>query len=237
MLRIVMLVIRGIFSLPGWYSQLKKIKDDPNVSLDERYRLAKRICNWIIKHGSIKPIVSGVENLPDEDGYLLAPNHQGLFDPVLICYTHPHFTTAVVKIELTQTFFVKDLVDLLQARGMERDNLRQSIRVIHEVSKDLKKGINYIIFPEGTRSKNGNHLGEFKGGTFKSASNAKATIVPVALINSFQVFDRKSIRKVYPEVHYLKPIPYEEYQDLSSNEIAARVQHRIEEKIAERLGQ
>ena len=59
----------------------------------------------------------------------------------------------------------------------------------------------------------------------------------MALINSFQVFDRKSIRKVYPEVHYLKPIPYEEYQDLSSNEIAALVQHRIEEKIAERLGQ
>ena len=237
MLRIIMLVIRGIFSLPGWYSQLKKMKDDPNVSMDERYRLARRICQWIVKHGSIQPVVTGVENLPEKDGYLLAPNHQGLFDPVIICHTHPHFTTAVVKIELTRTFFVKDLVQLLKARSMDRENLRQSMRVIHEVTKDLKQGINYIIFPEGTRSKKGNKLGEFKAGTFKSATNAKATIVPVALINCYQVFDRNSLRKVYPEVHYLKPIPYEEYQDLSSNEIASLVQSRVEAKIAERLAQ
>ena len=65
MFRIIMLVIRGIFSLPFWYVQMKKIKDDPHVPRIERYQLARRICAWIVKHGSIRPTVSGTENLPD----------------------------------------------------------------------------------------------------------------------------------------------------------------------------
>ncbi len=233
MIRIVMIVFRGLFTLPSWYTKLKKIKNDQNVSRQTRYDLARTICAWIIKHGSIKPIVSGIENIPSEQGYLIAPNHQGLFDPVLICHTHPTFTSAVVKIELGQTFFVKDLIDLLHARCMDRENLRQSMKVIKEVGNDLKDGINYIIFPEGTRSKKGNVLGEFKGGSFKSAMNAHATILPVAMVDCFKVFDQNSLRTVYPQVHYLKPIHYEEYKDWSTNELSEEVQRRIEKKIAE----
>lgn len=235
MLRIIMLVIRGLFSLPAWYIRMKKIENDPNVSREERYQLARHICAWIIKHGNISPIVSGTENLPKEGGYLITPNHQGLADPVLICHTHPNYTTAVVKIELASTFFVKDLIALLNAHAMNRQDLRQSMKVIRSVTEDLKNGITTIIFPEGTRSKKGNVMGEFKGGSFKCAMNAKAPIVPVALIDCFKVFDKNGIRKVYPQIHYLKPIEYEEYQDLSTSEIATLVQSRIEAKIQECL--
>lgn len=233
MLRIVMLVIRGLFSIPSWYLQLQKIKDDPQVSNEQRYALAQRICAWIICHGSIHPIITGLENIPSENGYLIAPNHQGLFDPVLICYTHPKFTTAVVKIELTKVFFVKDLIKLLHAHAMDRQNLRQSMQVIRSVSDDLKNQTNCIIFPEGTRSKMGNVMGEFKGGSFKSAVNAQAPILPVALIDGFKVFDERSLKKVSPQIHYLKPIYYEEYQDLSTEEIAQLVKARIQAKMDE----
>ena len=231
MFRIVMLIIRGIFSLPAWFIRLQKIKNDPQVSRMERYHLAQRICAWIMRHGNIAPVISGIENLPQENGYLLTPNHQGLFDPVLICYSHPRYTTAVVKIELTKVFFVKDLILLLQAHPMDRQNLRQSMQVIHNVTADLKAQLNCIIFPEGTRSKKGNVMGEFKGGSFKSAVNAQAPIVPVALIDCFKVFDEKSIRMVHPQIHYLTPITYEQYQDLSTEEIAELVKTRIQEKI------
>ena len=235
MLRIVMLVIRGIFGLPSWYIQMKKIKDDPNVTREERYQVAKRICAWIIKHGSIKPTITGLENLPEQSGYLITPNHQGLFDSVLICYSHEKYTTAVVKIELANTFFVKDLIALLQAHCMDRKDLRQSMKVIRGVTENLKNGITTIIFPEGTRSKQGNVMGEFKGGSFKAAMNAKAPIVPVALIDCFKVFDENGITKTYPQIHYLKPIYYEEYQELSSSEISELVQARIQAKINECL--
>ena len=62
-------------------------------------------------------------------------------------------------------------------------------RVIVNVAKEVKTGRNYLIFAEGTRSKNGNRVGLFKGGSFKSATKAQCPIIPVALIDSFKPFD------------------------------------------------
>ena len=61
--------------------------------------------------------------------------------------------------------------------------------------------------------------------------NAKCPIVPVAIINTYQVFDRHSIAPVYAQVHFLKPLTYEEYQGMKSVEIAELVKQRIVETI------
>ena len=45
-------------------------------------------------------------------------------------------------------------------------------------------------------------------------------------------FDTNSIKPVNVQVHFLKPIPYEEYKDMKTTEIAAEVKRRIEETIA-----
>ena len=70
-----------------------------------------------------------------------------------------------------------------------------------------------------------------KGGSFKSATKARCPIVPVALIDSFRPFDEKSIKPVTVHVYYLPPIPYEEYKDMNTTEIAETVKARIEEAI------
>ena len=49
----------------------------------------------------------------------------------------------------------------------------------------------YLIFAEGTRTKNPNHVNEFKGGSFKCAMKAQCPIVPVALIDSYKPFECK----------------------------------------------
>lgn len=100
-----------------------------------------------------------------------------------------------------------------------------------EVAEEVKKGRAYLIFPEGTRSKMGNRLLDFKGGSFKCAMKAKCPIVPVALIDSYKSFDTNSIEKLTVQVHYLKPLMYEEYKDMKSTEIAALVKKRIEDTI------
>ncbi len=233
MARIIMLIVRGIFSLPSLYYQLLRTKDDPDADLDTRYRVARKFCAWIIKHGSIAPTVTGQENLPAEDGYLMVSNHQGLVDTVLICNSHPHFYTAVVKVELTKTFFVKDMITLLKAYPMDRDDLRQSARVIKQVSEGLTRHENCLIFPEGTRSRDGNHLGEFKPGALKCATRVKAPIVPVALVDCYKVFDEKGIKTVHPQVHYLEPIYAEEYEQYNNVELTELVKSRIEKKISE----
>lgn len=89
-----------------------------------------------------------------------------------------------------------------------------------------------MIFPEGTRSRQGNQLVDFKGGSFKSAVKAKCPIVPCALIDSFKPFDEKSIKPVTVKLFYLPPMYYEEYKDMKTVEIAAEVKRRITEVIA-----
>ena len=56
--------------------------------------------------------------------------------------------------------------------------------------------------------------------------------MPCALIDSFKPFDEKSIAPVTVKLYYLKPMYYEEYAGMKTNEIAAEVKRRIEEAIA-----
>ena len=119
----------------------------------------------------------------------------------------------------------------MKAYAIDRDDVKQSMQVILNVTKEVKAGRNYLIFAEGTRTKHPNDVQEFKGGSFKSAVKAQCPIVPVALIDSYKSFDTKSIKKVIVQVHFLEPIPYEEYKDRKTVEIAEEVKRRIEEVI------
>ena len=113
--------------------------------------------------------------------------------------------------------------------------MRQSLEVIQNVIKEVQNGRNYLIFPEGTRSKKGNTMGEFHGGSFRCAVKAKCPIVPVALIDSFKVLDLKGSAPVQVQLHYLKPIPYEEFEGMKATEVATLVKQRIQEAIDENL--
>jgi len=121
----------------------------------------------------------------------------------------------------------------MHAYMIDREDIRQSMQVIIDVSKEVQNGKNYLIFAEGTRSKNGNQIGSFKGGSFKAATKAKCPIVPVALIDSFKPFDTKTISQVTVQVHFLEPLYYEEYKNMKTTEIAEIVHDRIQKIIDE----
>lgn len=124
----------------------------------------------------------------------------------------------------------------MKAFLIDREDIRQSMQVIINVTKEVKEGRNYLIFAEGTRSKNGNHPQEFKGGSVKAAMKAKCPIIPVALIDSYKSFDTGSTAPVTVQVHFLEPMLYEEYKDMKSTEIAAEVKRRVEETIEKNGG-
>lgn len=234
MKRIRLLVMKLMFRIPGWLRQIKKYNQEDNTaSLQEKYDFIVDIANRVIKLGKIEVKCYGLENLPSEQGYLMTPNHQGLFDPIILFHTHSAPYRAVVKQELEDTKAIGDIVHMLGYLPIDRSNLRASVKVIREVTRQLKEGITFVIFPEGTRCKQKNKMLEFKGGTFKAVIDAKKPIVPVALIDCYKVFDDNSSKPVTTQVHYLKPLYYEEYKDMSSVEVAKEVQSRIEKCIAE----
>ena len=232
MKRIILMFIRNIFYLPGFAIRLFRYsKNVDKYSESEIYSFLKKIVYRANKGGNVQIQAFGKENIPEENGFILFPNHQGMYDMLALIDVCDKPLSVVAKKEVQNVPLLKHIFRVVKALFIDREDVRQSMKIIMEVTKEVQKGRNYTIFPEGTRSKNGNVVGEFKGGSFKAATKARCPIVPVALIDSFKPFDTKSIKPVTVQVHFLIPLLYEEYKDMSTNEIAEEVKKRIVEKI------
>ncbi|MDO4322223.1 MAG: lysophospholipid acyltransferase family protein [Lachnospiraceae bacterium] len=234
MKRIIWMVLMNLWYVPYGIVRLLRMAAHPeNYTLEERFALIKQIDNRAVKGGRVEIEGHGLENLPQEDGYILFPNHQGMFDVLAIVQLMTRPVSVVLKKELAEIPFLKQVIACLGALAIDRSDVRQGMKVILQMAEEVKQGRNFIIFPEGTRSKNGNHLQDFKGGSFKAAMKAKCPVVPVALVDSYKAFDTGSIEKQKVQVYFLEPILYEEYQGMKTTELAAVVKSRIEAKIAE----
>ena len=226
--RIIMMVLRNIFRVPFMWIKLCYHAAHADKYTDKQHNdLFKYMVKRANAGGNVTIKSYGQENIPKEDGFMLFPNHQGLYDILALLDSCPNPVSAVYKVELKDIPFIKQIAKCMKAFFIDRDDVRQSMKVIMNVAKEVEKGRNYIIFPEGTRSKNGNQVGEFKGGSFKAATKAKCPIVPVALIDSFKPFDSHSVKQTEVQVHYLTPLLYEEYQNMKTTEIAEEVRKRI----------
>ena len=232
MKRIMVMVLRNILFVPWWFIQLcLYAREKDNHSPEDKLALLKKIVRNANKGGRVTVKGYGQENLPDEDGFMLYPNHQGMYDVLAIIDTCDRPFSVVMKKEVENVPVLKQVLKMINALAMDRSDIRQSMGVIMEVTKRVKTGQNYAIFPEGTRSKNGNQLLEFKGGSFKAAVKAKCPIVPVVLINAFEPFDSHSLKPVTVQIHYLPPLYYDEYKDMKTTEIAEEVKKRIQKEI------
>lgn len=234
MKRIIIMVLRNLLFVPWWWIQLLwySRKNDRHTE-EERYALLKKITVNANKGGRVTIKSDGQENIPEKSGFIFYPNHQGMYDVLALIASCDKPLSVIMKKEVKDIIFLKQVRRIMRAKAMDREDVRQSLSVILEVSKEVAAGRNYVIFAEGTRSKMGNRVLDFKGGSFKAATKAKCPIVPVALVDSFVPFDKNTIRPVTVQVHYLPPIDYEEYKDKKTTEIAKLVKEKIEEKISE----
>lgn len=227
--RIAMMVLKNLHLAPGAFIKLCRYAANPEKYDEmEMWKHISYIMDRAIKGGNIRLKVTGLDRLPKEDGYMMYANHQGLFDVVAIAATHENRLAAVMKKELAEVPLLKQIRACTKSFLMDREDVRQSLEVIQNVTREVQNGRNYLIFPEGTRSKNGNVMGEFHGGSFRCAVKAKCPIVPVAIIDSFRVLDQKGSAPVQVQIHYLEPIAYEEFAGLKATEVAAMVKARIQ---------
>ena len=210
-------------------------RQEDSHTRQERYDYIARMVKRIIRYGRVNLVIKGQENIPDHDGFIIFPNHQGLFDMLALFASCPRPLSVVIKKEAANWILVKDVLAATRSLSMDREDIKSQVKVISEVGKRVKAGENFVIFAEGHRSRKGNEILEFKSGTFKSATKASCPIVPVALINSFRPFDINSLKRETVEVHYLKPIDLEEYLSMNTAQIAQMVQNRIEEEIKNTL--
>ena len=235
--RLALMVLRNPHLFPGAYWKLcHYAKHTDKYDEQEKFAHIRYMMSRAVQAGNIDLQVYGKENLPRENGYVMYGNHQGLFDVIAIAATYDGAVGAVFKKELQGIPIVDQVIACTKSFAMDREDVRQSMKVIQAVTEEVKKGRNYVIFPEGTRSKKGNEMLPFHSGSFRSALKAQCPIVPFAFIDSFKVLDQKGSAPVTVQLHYLPAIPYEEYQGMKTGEIAAMVQERIAQVIAAHSG-
>ena len=232
--RIVTMVLKNLPIVPGaWFKLCHYAKNTDKYPEEVKYRHIQYVLQRAVKGGNVDLLVTGRENIPKENGFMLYSNHQGLFDVLAIASTCDNPIGAVLKKELYNIPFLHQIAVCTQSYPMDREDVRQSLTVIQNVTEEVKKGRNYLIFPEGTRSKLGNEMLEFHAGSFRCATKSKCPVVPIALIDCFKVLDQKGSKPVSVQLHYLEPIYYEEYKDMKPAELALLVRSRIEAKIRE----
>ena len=238
MFKFLYVILRNLFRAPYMIPRMRYEADHPEKFTDEeRYRLVRHAITLMMRSGKIETECFGQENLPKDQGYVMYPNHQGKYDALGIMISHPTPCSLVMDKAKSNTILVSEFVDLVQGKRLEKDNVRQGMQIILEVSEDVKNGMKYILFPEGGYEfNNKNKVCDFKAGSFKCAVRAKAPIVPVVLIDSYKVFNTFHLGSVKTQVHFLPPLYYEDYKDLKTNQIAEVVKERIEQKMNEITG-
>lgn len=234
--RILYLFTRRFYKVPWLFQQIIQAGNSEKYTINERYGKVRKVCKKVNQYAHVNITCTGTENIPKENGFIITPNHQGLFDVLLLVDTCDSPFSVVMRKDLENVPLLKQVMKALDGKAIDRKNPRQGMQIIKEMSQEILQGRNYVIFPEGTRSKRGNIPGDFKGGTFKSAFKAKAPIVPVALIDSFKPFDIKDTKSVDVQIHYLEPIYYNDYKEMRTLEIAKLVQSKIIEKIEKETG-
>lgn len=193
-------------------------------------KLAKRVTNGL----GGKIYVFGKENIDENVVSCYYSNHYSAFDSALMVDVMEKPMAFVAKEEIRKFFILGRMTRVLGAQFIKRDDLKQSLKVMQTVQTELESAkINWLIYPEGTRNKDSMApVPEFHYGSFKAPMRAKVPIVPVAIYGTFRILKTKPEHNVYPmEVAFCKPIMPEEYENLSTKEVAKLVRDRIQKEI------
>ncbi len=174
-------------------------------------------------------VIEGRENIPTE-AVLIVSNHEGFFDPVSIVDIFDAPVALIGKIELKKIPTLSYWITKFGCEFIDRDDMKQSIRVIISATKTLKSGRHVLIYPEGTRSLEDE---EFKAGSFKIAQNAKAGILPITVRNTADIFENNSflqLKKTKPTITIHPVVSYSQYQDKDLITVAKEIQEIVNSK-------
>jgi 1-acyl-sn-glycerol-3-phosphate acyltransferase len=188
-------------------------------------RVWSRVMLWLV---GARVRYEGLEHLHAGPAVIVA-NHQSNVDIWALLCVVPQSARFVAKAEL---FRIPVFGWALAGSGfvpIDRANHTQARRSLDDAAGLLREGHSLVLFPEGSRSRDGT-LGPFKKGAFHLALGAGVPVVPVAISGSFQVMPPRSLR-VHPGrvlVRVLAPEPTEAYGPNGHDALRTKVRARID---------
>lgn len=227
LLAVVLLTIYTAFKV-SIYSFFAKNK--------QRYRNDASIWgNRILNIFSVELKIKGLENLKKDTTYILVSNHSSLFDIPILFSTFTGFNFVIVyKKELEKIPIFGLALKASPFIPIVREDPRKALQAIEKTLSQMEDNDCPIVFPEGTRSKDGN-LGTFKRGAFMMASRSGKPIVPISIIGSADILPKGSLKvktNALVKVVIKKPITYDKELDrVAEKELMATVYNQIKTNI------
>lgn len=189
--------LAGIIGMP--YSIL--VQD-----ISRLYRVAMWIANAGVRAAGIRIEISGLENVPSDRRCIYMCNHVSNLDPPVVLPLLPGRCSVLLKKELMRIPILGTAMKMGKFVPVERGHRREAAQASVAAAADaLHSGLNILVFPEGTRSKDG-RLSIFKKGPFFLAQQTEAPIVPIALSGTERMMRKGSVA-ITPGVAKVRLLP------------------------------
>ena len=138
---IIVNLFRLLEAIKTMSDMAKKSEEKPEEFVEEYpYGYVKYVIDVMKKTGNIETVAFVTENLPKEGGYMMYPNHQGKWDVYGLMSVHKKPCTFVMDIKKSNHIFIKQLVDVLKGKRLDKENNRQAMTIINEISKEVEDG-------------------------------------------------------------------------------------------------
>jgi 1-acyl-sn-glycerol-3-phosphate acyltransferase len=151
------------------------------------YRIGQAWAKFILLANGVRLQVTGLDNISKKQSYVFISNHQSNLDGLVIGSTLPSPLRFVIKKSLLKLPIMGQAFKLGRMIPIERGDGARSIEIINRAAGELKNGISALFFGEGRRTRDG-LLQPFKKGGFIFSITTKLPLVPVTVINSFNLF-------------------------------------------------
>jgi 1-acyl-sn-glycerol-3-phosphate acyltransferase len=170
--------------------------------------------------------VFGREHVPADGGVLVVSNHQSHLDPVLVGLACDRRLNFVARDTLFGFPPFRWLINSLDAIPIDREGI--GLGGLKESLRRLKSSEMLLIFPEGTRTRDGD-VGELKAGFIALARRANAPLLPVAVDGSFDSWPRKNVLPQPALIHIVfgPPLRPQEMGQQDDAALLAEVDRRI----------
>jgi len=201
--------------------------------------LHKYTCLWsfiVLKINFMWRItVSGRSNIKPGQTYIMVSNHQSGADIIVLFMLWAHFKW-VAKKSLFYYPFIGWNMWLNRYIPLERGKGSSMRKMMSDAAQALKSGNSLMIFPEGTRSKDGN-LQSFKTGAFHLAQSTHSPILPIVIKGTSKAIRKGGflINKNFDiQAKVLKPVQYDSFKEMDPKEITGKIHEMIREELERR---
>ncbi len=162
-----------------------------NVPADDVHSYTRVWGRFVLWLSGVRVEVQGLENIDHRRAQLIVANHQGSFDIWALMGWLPIPFRWVMKKELFRIPLMGQAMKRGGYVGIDRHHPHKALQDMKKVLALLRDGKSIIIFPEGTRSRNGK-VGRFKRGGFMLAYRSGVPIIPISINGSFDIMRRGS---------------------------------------------